>query len=84
MSRVNGRSFPAYVATPHFTTKWRPSTEFSACIRGKNFKTLAEFRRWARETFPTFYREVNLWSGKTGKETIDNMWGDFLRWRARP
>jgi len=82
MSR-RGRDFRAYLASSHFAQNWRVFPEFAVCIRGKNFKTLAEFRRWARETFPTFYREQHFFAmGRTGKETIDLMWGDFLQWQA--
>jgi hypothetical protein len=76
------RDFGAYMATPRFD-QWRPSTEFRQCLKGKDFKTLGQFRRWARETFPDFYRSASFQTNfKSGKEIIDAIWADFQRWQA--
>ena len=81
MSR-RGRDFRSYMSSPAFRSDIRITEELANCLWANNPKTLAEARRCMRETFPDWYRKCSWFTGRTGKESVDLIWGEFLQWQA--
>ncbi len=80
---MSRRDFRAYMKSPEFRRDIRLTEALANCLWANNPKTLTDARRCMRETFPEWYRKFSWLTDRTGKESVDIIWGYFVQWQAR-
>ena len=79
---MSRRDFRSFLTSPAYRVKFKMEDGLRACLWSHNPKTLASIRRVVRETFPVWYKKYSWWHERSGKDHIDELWADFLRWQA--
>jgi hypothetical protein len=44
---------------------------------------LSALLRWTRERYPNEYRSYSIIAGGTGRECMERLWAEYLKWKEK-
>jgi hypothetical protein len=60
--------------------RWFYSKEFYSRLLDANIKSRTALERWMRQRYPEAYHNWNFINEATGRETLQRLWADYLKW----